>query len=154
MPQIEEKLRQMGLTLPDPAPPAGNYVPGVRTGNLVFLSGVGPGAVDGTMVRGKVGRDLTAEQAQEAARLCALHLLANLKTIIGDLDRVRRIVKVLGMVNSDPQFREQPRVINGCSDLLVALYGERGRHARAAVGMAALPNQIAVEVEMVVEVEE
>ena len=153
MSQVEEKLRQMGYALPAPPAPMANYIPGYRAGNLVFLSGVGPRASDGSMITGKLGQDLTVEQGYAAARLCALNLLANLKTIIGDLDKVKHMVKVLGMVNGAPDFARQPEVINGCSDLLVEAFGERGRHARAAVGMGSLPRGIAVEIEMVVEVE-
>ena len=152
--QVEAKIEELGLTLPTPGTPMGNYVPGVRTGNLVFLSGVGPGRPDGMQWSGKVGRDYTTEEGYEAARGCALNLLGNLKSVIGDLDKVTRVVKVLGMVNADPEFTSPPAVINGCSDLLVELFGERGRHARSAVGMAALPNAIPVEIEMVVEVED
>jgi enamine deaminase RidA (YjgF/YER057c/UK114 family) len=150
--EIEAKLEAMGLTLPPPGSPAGNYLPGVQTGNLVFLSGVGPRVPDGERWKGKLGREYTTEQGYEAAKGCALNLLTNLKTIIGDLDRVTHIVKVLGMVNSDPDWVETPLVINGCSDLLVELYGERGKHGRSAVGMATLPFAIPVEIEMVVEV--
>ncbi len=153
MPVVEEKLRKMGYPVPQPPGPAGNYVPGVRVGNLVFLSGSGPKRPDGSLIIGKVGRDLTLEQGQEAARWSALNVMANLKTIIGDLDKVKRIVKVLGMVNSAPEFGDHPKVMNGCSDLMVAAFGEKGRHARSAVGMAALPSNIAVEIEMIVEVE-
>ena len=150
---VEEKLQEMGLSLSAPSAPLANYIPAVRTGNLVFLSGVGPRTSDGQTATGKVGRDLTVEQAQVAARQCGLNLLANLKGIIGDLDKVTHVVKLLGMVNAVPEFGEHPQVINGCSDLLVALFGEKGRHARAAVGMGSLPNGIPVEIEMVVEVE-
>ena len=151
--QVEAKIEELGLTLPTPGTPMGNYVPGVRTGNLVFLSGVGPGQPGGQQWSGKVGRDYTTEEAYQAARGCALNLLGNLKSVIGDLDKVTRVVKVLGMVNADPEFTSPPAVINGCSDLLVEVFGEHGRHARSAVGMAALPNAIPVEIEMIVEVE-
>ncbi len=149
----EARLSAMGLVLPEPSAPVANYVKAVRTGNLVFLSGHGPYRSDGTLVTGKLGGDLTVEEGYEAARLTGISLLASLKQEVGDLGRVRRIVKVLGMVNSDPSFTDQPKVIDGCSDLLVEVFGERGRHARAAVGMASLPVGIAVEIEMVVEVE-
>lgn len=149
----EARLSAMGVTLPEPSAPVANYVKAVRTGNLVFLSGHGPYRSDGTLVTGKLGRDLTLDEGYEAARLTGISLLASLKQELGDLGRVRRIVKVLGMVNSDPSFTDQPKVIDGCSDLLVEVFGERGRHARAAVGMASLPVGIAVEIEMVVEVE-
>lgn len=153
MPQIEDKLHQMGYELPDPPTPLANYIPGYRAGNIVFLSGVGPRANDGTSITGKLGQDLSVEQGYEAARLCGLNLLANLKKIIGDLDKVKHVVKLLGMVNGVPDFQEQPAVINGCSDLLVEALGEKGRHGRSAVGMGSLPNGIAVEIEMIVEVE-
>jgi enamine deaminase RidA (YjgF/YER057c/UK114 family) len=153
MSQAEEKLQQMGLKLPVPPSPAGSYVPAIRTGNLVFLSAAGPRVPDEPLMVGKVGRDLTAEQAQEAARITALNLLANLKAIIGDLDKVSHIVKVFGMVNCTPEFTDHPKVINGCSDLLVELFGEKGRHARAAVGVASVPFGSPVSIDMVVEVE-
>ena len=149
---VEARLRDLGLELPSPVAPVGNYVPAVRSGNLVFLSGHGPVGKD-RLVTGKVGKDLTVEEGYEAAKLVAVGLLGSLKGLIGDLEKVRRIVKVLGMVNSDPSFTEQPRVINGASDLLVEVFGEKGKHARSAVGMNALPFNIAVEIEMVVEVE-
>ena len=154
MSQAEERLRQMGLELPTPPSPAGSYVPAIRTGNLVFLSAAGPRVPDQPMVVGKVGQDLTAEQAQEAARTTALNLLANLKAVIGDLDKVSHIVKVFGMVNCTPEFVDHPKVINGCSDLLVEVFGEKGRHARAAVGVASVPFGSPVSIDMVVEVEE
>ena len=151
MSQIEEKLHQLGYTLPSPPSPGGNYVRTVRTGNLIFLAGTAPRRPDGTRVQGKLGQDLSTEEGYEAARLCALNLLASLKEATGDLDNVARIVKLLGMVNSTPDFGDQPKVINGASDLLVELFGENGRHARSAVGMT-LPGGIAVEIEMIVEV--
>ena len=150
---IEERLKQLGLELPSSAKPMANYIPAVRTGNLVFLSGHGPLEKD-RLVTGKVGSDLTVEEGYQAARLTALGLLGSLKDLIGDLERVRRIVKLLGMVNCDPTFMEQPQVVNGASDLLVEVFGDRGRHARSAVGMNALPVNIAVEIEMIVEVED
>ena len=152
MSQVEDRLKEMGIELPPPRAPAGNYVSAVRTGNLVFLAGVGPRQANGELVIGEVGRDLTVEQGYEAARWCAVSLLANLRAEIGDLDNVIRMVKLLGMVNSDPDFTQPPAVMNGCSDLLVEVLGDRGRHARCAVGMATLPNGMAVEVESVVEV--
>jgi len=147
------RLVNLGIELPEVSPPVANYVRTVRSGNLVFTSGHGPRQSDGTLVTGKLGRDLTVQQGYEAARLTAIALLASLEQEIGDLSKVRRVVKVTGMVNSDPEFTDQSKVINGCSDLLVEVFGERGRHARAAVGMAALPMGIAVEIEMVVEVD-
>lgn len=152
-PAIRQRLADLGLELPQLPQPVANYVRTVRTGNLVFLAGHGPLRPDGTYVTGKVGTDLTVEEGYEAARLTALALLSSLEAEIGDLDRVRRIVKVLGMVNADPSFTQHPQVINGFSDLMVELFGERGRHARSAVGMASLPLDIAVEIEMIVEVE-
>jgi enamine deaminase RidA (YjgF/YER057c/UK114 family) len=151
--RIEEKLSQMGLTLPDPGPPAGNYVGAVRVGNLLFVSGHGPRS-QGQYIAGKVGRDLNTEQAYEAAKVVMLNCLASMKRELGDLDRVKRVVKLLGMVNCTEDFTEHPTVINGGSDLLVALYGDQGRHARSAVGMQQLPMNIPVEIEMIVEVQE
>ena len=154
MSAVEDKLSSMGLTLPDLPSPIGNYVPAVRTGNLMFLSGVGPAPrPDGTTPVGKLGRDLTVEEGYEAAKLTALNILARLKAELGDLDRVKRIVKLLSMVNADPDFTQPPAVANGCSDLMVELFGDRGRHARSAVGMNSLPNNIPVEIEVIVEVE-
>ncbi len=151
-PSPEQRLEELGIELQEPTAPVANYVNAVRTGNLVFLAGHGPAKPDGGFVTGKVGRDLGVEEAKEAARLTAISLLSSLKAEIGDLDKVTRIVKVFGMVNADPAFAQHPQVINGCSDLLVEVFGDRGRHARAAVGMGTLPFNIAVEIEMVVEV--
>ncbi|MEE9402983.1 MAG: RidA family protein [Desulfobacteria bacterium] len=150
----ESKLKEIGLELPPAVKPIANYVPSVRTGNLVFLSGQGPLRKDGTMITGKVGADLTLEEGYEAARRVALGLLGSLKAEIGDLDKVRRVVKLLGMVNCTPEFTDQPKVINGASDLLVEVFGDKGKHARSAVGMNALPMNISVEIEMIVEVED
>lgn len=149
----EAVLERLGIELPTPAPPVANYVRAVRTGNLVFLAGHGPSRPDGSYVTGKVGEGgLSVEEGYAAARLTAVSLLASLKAEIGSLDKVRRIVKVLGMVNSTAEFVQQPAVINGASDLLVEVFGENGKHARAAVGMASLPIGISVEIEMIVEV--
>ena len=148
----EARLAELGITLPEPPSPVANYVNGVRTGNLIFLAGKGPRRADGTELRGKLGAGVSIEEGYEGARLTAINQLAVLKAMLGDLDRVVRVVKVLGMVNSDPDFIDQPAVINGFSDLIVAVFGERGRHARAAVGMASLPRGQAVEIEMIVEV--
>ena len=154
MSEIEDKLAQMGIDLPSTPPPIANYVPGVLTGNLLYLSGMGPSArEDGTTPLGKVGADMTAEEGYEAARLTGINILARIKGEIGDLDRVRRVVKLLTMVNSAPDFTEQPAVANGCSDLLAEVFGDKGRHARSAVGVAALPNGIPVEIEAIIEVE-
>ena len=152
--KIEAKLTQMGLKLPAAGKPVANYVPAVRTGNLIFLSGHGPVLDDGSLITGKVGADLTLDEGYNAARQVALILLASLKSEIGDLDKVRRVVKLLGMVNCAPDFVDQPAVINGASDLLVEIFGDKGRHARSAVGMNALPMNIAVEIEMIVEIED
>ncbi len=150
---VEARLQELGIELPNPPAPVANYVRSVRTGNLVFLAGHGPLKPEGGYVTGKVGQDLTLEEGYEAARLTAIALLASLKAEIGDLNKVIRIVKVTGMVNTTPEFTEHPQVINGFSDLMVEVFGEaRGKHARAAVGMASLPIGIAVEIEMVVEV--
>lgn len=150
----EAKLKELGIELPAPATPIANYVNAVRTGNLLFLAGKGPAKPDGNYIIGKLGKDLTIEEGYEAARITAINQLAVLKAELGDLNKVKRIVKVLGMVNSDPNFTDQPKVINGFSDLMVEVFGERGKHARAAVGMATLPRGIAVEIEAIVEVEE
>lgn len=149
----EARLAELGISLPEPSQPVANYVNAVRSGNLLFLAGKGPRRANGTYITGKLGQDLTVEQGYEAARLTGINQLAVLKATLGDLSKVRRIVKVLGMVNSDPAFSDQPRVINGFSDLMVEVFDERGKHARAAVGMASLPGNIAVEIEMIVEVE-
>ncbi len=149
----EERLKQKGIELPKVAAPVANYVNAVRVGNLLFLSGKGPVQGDGKFVTGKVGKDLTIEQGYEAARLTALTQLAVLKSELGELSRVKRIVKVLGMVNCESNFFDQPKVINGFSDLMVEIFGEKGKHARSAVGMAALPFNTAVEIELIVEVE-
>ena len=150
----EARLTELGVELWEPPSPVANYVNGVQTGNLIFLAGKGPRRGDGSEIRGKVGADLTIEQGYEAARITAINQLSVLKAMLGDLSRVVRVVKVLGMVNSDPDFVQQPAVINGFSDLIVEVFGERGRHARAAVGMASLPRGQSVEIEMIVEVED
>jgi enamine deaminase RidA (YjgF/YER057c/UK114 family) len=150
----EGRIKELGITLPDPPKPGGNYVPGVRVGNLLFLSGHGPSRVDGKpSARGKVGRDLSAEDGYKVAREVGVNLLGTARALLGSLDKVKRIVKVLGMVNSAEGFGEQPKVINGFSDLMVEVFGEQGRHARSAVGMAELPSGIPVEIEMILEVE-
>ena len=147
----EQKLAELKLTLPQLPKPIGNYVPFKRAGDLIFLSGQGPRRSDGTPITGKVGKDVTVEEAYEHAKLIGLGLLAAAKQAAGDLDKVE-VLKVLGMVNAVPEFKDQPKVINGCSDLFVAVLGERGRHARSAVGMGSLPNQITVEIEAVMRV--
>ena len=150
----EEKIAHLNIDISKPARPVANYVPAVRTGNLVFVSGQGPVKPEGGMVTGKVGSEISLEEGYEAARLCGIRLLAALKAEVGDLNRVTRIVKLLGMVNAAPDFTDQPKVINGCSDLLVEVFGDKGKHARSAVGMGSLPDQISVEIEMIAEIEE
>lgn len=151
----EARLAELGLELPPADEPVANYVKAVRAGDLVFLSGHGPcfGAGWSEATQGKVGRDRTIEEGYEAARLTGLCMLATLRAELGDLDRVRRIVKVLGMVNSTADFIEHPKVVNGFSDLMVEVFGDRGRHARSAVGMGSLPFDSTVEIEMIVEAE-
>lgn len=149
----EAKIEELGLQLPTPATPVANYVSAVRTGNLVFLSGHGPVREDGSQITGKLGSDLSVEEGYEAAKRVAIGLLGSLKGLIGDLDKVIRIIKLLGMVNCDSTFKDQPQVINGASDFLVEVFGDKGKHARSAVGMNSLPFDIAVEIEMIVEVE-
>ena len=150
----EAKLKELGISLPEMSKPVANYVKYVQTGKLIYLSGHGPKNNKGEDITGKLGDGTTIEQGYEAARACAIQLLATLKDATGgDLKRVKRIVKILGMVNCTNTFTDQPKVMNGCSDLLVAVFGEKGKHARSAVGMNALPNNIVVEIEMIVEVE-
>ena len=144
----EKKLKDLGITLAPVTPPVANYVNAVRTGNLLFLAGKGPASG----IAGIVGKDITVEQAYRHARTTGLNLMAVMRDELGSLDRVQRIVKVLGMVNAVPGFTDQPKVINGCSDLFVEVFGERGKHARSAVGMGSLPNNIPVEIEVIVEV--
>ena len=153
MSEVERKLQAMGLTLPSAPAPVANYVRAVQAGDLVFLSGHGPTRDGAWVYRGKLGREFSVAEGYEAAKLVMLNCLASLKEAVGDLDRVRRVVKLLGMVNSTPDFTRHPEVVNGASDLLVALYGERGRHARSAVGMVGLPFDIPVEIEMIVQVQ-
>ncbi len=149
----EQNLVTKNITLPAVSAPVATYVNAVRTGNLLFLSGKGPLEPDGSQHMGKVGRDVSVEEAYRHARLTGLHLIAVMRHELGSLDKVVRIVKVLGMVNGTPEFTDQPKVINGCSDLFVEVFGEKGRHARSAVGMGSLPFNITVEIECIVEVE-
>ena len=149
----EGRIRELGITLPLPGKPLGNYIPGVRVGNLLFLSGHGPEREGGPTVRGKLGRDLSIEEGYKVAREVGIKLLGSARSLLGSLDKVKRVVKVLGMVNSAEGFGAQPQVINGFSDLMVEVFGENGRHARSAVGMAELPLGIPVEIEMILEVE-
>ena len=144
----EKRLKELGIELAPVTPPVANYVNAVRAGNLLFLAGKGPGAV-----KGKLGREFSVDQGYQHARAVGLALLAVMKAELGSLDRVKRVVKVLGMVNAVPEFQDHPKVINGCSDLFVEVLGDKGRHARSAVGMGSLPNGIPVEIECVVEVD-
>ena len=151
--QIEKRLKKLNMQLPDTPKPIANYVPSVKTGNLIFLSGQGPMDNAGNYISGKVGVDFNLDDAYDAARTVGLQLISVLKSEIQDLDKVKRIVKLLGMVNAGENFKDHPKVINGCSDLLVAVFEEKGKHARSAVGMSSLPGNIPVEIEMIVEIE-
>ena len=149
----EARLRELQIKLPPPPQPVAVYVPAVRSGNMLYASGHGPRRADGTSVRGKVGKDLTLEQGYDAARIVGLNVLSSVRHTLGSLDDVVRLVKVLGMVNCTPDFSQQPQVINGFSELMVQVFGEQmGKGARSAVGMAALPGNIAVEIEAIFEV--
>jgi enamine deaminase RidA (YjgF/YER057c/UK114 family) len=145
----EQRIAELGIELPEPIQPLANYVRWVQTGNLLFIAGTGPG--DETQ-RGKLGSTMSVEEGYAAAREVGLQLLSTARAALGDLDRVTRVVKVLGMVNCTPDFEDHPKVINGCSDLLVEVFGEAGRHSRSAVGFVSLPNQIPVEIECTLEV--
>ena len=148
---VESRLAELGLSLPPPPDPIGNYLSASRSGNIMWMAGVGSRRTDGSRISGKVGADLTVEQGYEAARWCALNLLARMKAELGDLDRVTGILKVFGMVNSSPDFGEQARVVDGASDLFIKVFGEKGRHSRSAPGMAVLPRDTAVIVDCVIE---
>lgn len=148
----EQRLTELGIELPGPPPPGARlFVPAVRSGSLLFVSGQGPVRPDGELVRGKVGSDLDVADAREAARLAGIQLLGAIRAEAGSLDRVRRVVKLLGMVNGAPGFTDTPAVLDGCSQLLLDVFGDAGRHARSAVGMAELPHGMCVEIEAVVE---
>lgn len=149
---VEGRLKELGIALIKPSAPVANYVKAVQVGNLIYLSGHGPDKPGGGLVTGKVGRELTLEQGQDAARMVGISLLSTLKNETGNLDKVRRIVKVTGFVNAEPDFEKQPQVMNGFSDLMVQVFGEKGKHARSSVGVASLPSNIPVEIEMIVEV--
>lgn len=149
----EKKLKELGIDLPTPSKPVANYVKYVRTGNLIFLSGHGSCSFEG-IPRGKLGAELTIDQGYEAARQAGICLLATLKSAVGDLNNVKQVVRVFGLVSSTDTFYDQPKVMNGCSDLLVEVFGDRGKHVRAAVGTNTLPFNIPVEIEMVVEVKQ
>ena len=154
MSAVESKLKGMGYQLPLPPPPIGNYLPATRSGNIMWMAGVGSVRDDGSKITGKLGSELSVDQGYEAARWCALNQLARIKAELGDLDKVARVLKVVGMVNSAPHFTEQAKVLDGTSDLFVALFGEKGRHSRSAPGMGALPGDLAVIVDCVIEVSE
>lgn len=149
----EARLAELGIELPPVPPPVANFVRTRQAGNILYVSGHGPQRPDGTRDKGKVGSDLDVERAQASARLTGLNMLATVREALGSLDRVRQILKVLGMVHSAPGFGRQPEVIDGFSNLMVEVFGDKGRHARSAVGMAELPFGIPVEIEMIVEVE-
>jgi enamine deaminase RidA (YjgF/YER057c/UK114 family) len=152
MSRIDTRLRELGIALPPVPTPVANYVPAVLTGNLLYLSGQGPRNPAGGFHTGVVGAEVSAEEACRHARIVGLQLLAAARSALGDLDRVSRVVKLLGMVNAAPGFKRHPAVINGCSDLLVEVFGDAGRHARSAVGMGSLPENLTVEIEAIMEV--
>jgi enamine deaminase RidA (YjgF/YER057c/UK114 family) len=147
----EKKMKETKITLPAPPQPMGNYVRAVQVGNLLFVSGHGPYNDGKIKMTGKVGRELTVEEGYQVARIVGLNCLATVKAELGSLDKVKRVIKLLGMVHCVEDFKDQPKVINGCSDLLVEVFGENGKHARSAVGVQALPNGIPVEIEMILE---
>ncbi len=148
---VEKRIKELGIELTTPAQPVANYVGAIRSGTLIFLSGKISKDQNGELIKGKLGKDLTVEQGYEAAKNCGISILSTLKEELGDLNKVVRIVKVTGYVNSDPNFTDQSKVVNGFSDLMVEVFGKRGKHARAAIGVASLPLGVAVEVEMIVE---
>ena len=148
----EKRLIELKISLPQPPKPQANYIPTVQVGNLLFVSGHGPYNDGKTILTGKLGKEMTTEDGYKTARNVALNCLASIRAALGDLNRVKRVVKLLGMVNCTEDFKETPRVINGASDLLVEIFGEAGKHARSAVGMQSLPNGMPVEIEMILEV--
>ncbi|MEE2910355.1 MAG: RidA family protein [Candidatus Poribacteria bacterium] len=150
---VNKKIEELGIQLQKPVKPVANYVTTVQTGNLVFTSGHGPIGDDGQLILGQLGTDMDIEGGYQAARAVGIGLLSTLKATLGNLDRIKKIVKLVGFVNSSADFKDQPAVVNGASDLFVEVFGDKGRHARSAVGMVQLPGGIAVEVEMIVEVE-
>ena len=149
---FEDKLKELGIELNSPPSPVANYIPVQQTGNLIYLSGQGPRDKSGNFITGKVGEDISADEAYDLAKNTAINLISVMKSYLGSLDRIEKIVKVLGMVNSTSDFKDHPKVINGCSDFFVEVFGEKGRHARSAVGMGSLPNNMAIEIEIIVEV--
>ena len=150
---VDKKIEALGIQLQKPVKPVANYVTTVQTGNLVFTSGHGPIGDDGQLILGQLGTDMDIEGGYQAARAVGIGLLSTLKATLGSLDRIKKVVKLVGFVNSSADFKDQPAVVNGASDLFVEIFGDKGRHARSAVGMVQLPDGIAVEVEMIVEVE-
>jgi enamine deaminase RidA (YjgF/YER057c/UK114 family) len=152
--KIENRLEEIGIELPPPVKPVANYVTTVQTSNLVFTSGHGPVNMSGELEKGQLGTDMTIEEGYQSARLVGLGLISTLKDTLGDLDRIKRVIKVVGFVNSTPDFLDHPKVVNGVSDLFVEVFGDKGKHARSAVGMVQLPGGIPVEVEVIVEIED
>ena len=148
----EKKLKELGISLPAPPKPVANYIPAVKVGNLLFVSGHGPYNDGKTIISGKLGKELTIEEGYKTARNVALNCLASIQATLGDLNKVKRVAKLLGMVNCTEDFKDPPKVINGASDLLVEVFGDAGKHARSAVGMQSLPNGIPVEIEMILEI--
>lgn len=149
---IENRLTELGINLPELPAPIANFKPGIITGNLLYLSGQGPVLENGTLATGKVGMDVSVEEAYEHARRTGMVLISAMQKMLGNLDHVKQIVKLLGMVNATPDFTQHPKVINGCSDLLVEVFGDKGQHARSAVGMGSLPGNISVEIEAIIEI--
>ena len=149
--KIEKRLEELGLELPETATPMANFVPAVMVGGLLFLSGHGPGRGEGKLFKGRLGEDLSVEDGYASARQVALKLISTLQEALGDLDRVKRIVKLTGFVNSTPDFTDQPKVVNGASDLFVKVFGDKGKHARSAIGLVSLPSGIPVEIELIAE---
>ena len=155
MSKIADRIKELGITLPESPSPVANYIPVVKTGNLIYLSGVGPAdKPDGTSYTGKLGKDLSIDQGYDAARLTAVNIISRLNGFLDDLDQVKQIVKVLSMVNATPDFLDPPAVTNGCSDLLVEVFGDKGRHARSAIGVATLPGGMPIEIEIIAEIKE
>ena len=154
MSKIADRIKELGITLPESPSPVANYIPVVKTGNLIYLSGVGPAdKPDGTSYTGKLGKDLSIDKGYDAARLTAVNIISRLNGFLDDLDQVKQIVKVLSMVNATPDFLDPPAVTNGCSDLLVEVFGDKGRHARSAIGVATLPGGMPIEIELIAEIE-
>ena len=155
MSKIADRIKELGITLPESPSPVANYIPVVKTGNLIYLSGVGPAdKPDGTSYTGKLGKDLSIDQGYDAARLTAVNLISRLNGFLDDLDQVKQIVKVLSMVNATPDFLDPPAVTNGCSDLLVEVFGDKGRHARSAIGVATLLGGMPIEIELIAEIKD